>query len=381
MSSFLSSLRLARAPTAAFVSMGLVWGGFMAVMPDLRAGLGVADGTLGLMLIAGTLGALASMLAAPRFGARLGRGALPGLSAAMGLAVVAMGFVAQPAHFVLVLVAMGLATGALEIFTNARLAAIEARSGRALMNLSHGLYSAAFALAAVAVGGARAAGLPLWAIFAAIAALVALLALAAREHDGVVEGLAPGPRKGRARLGPVPLIGGVLVLVGLMGENAVEAWSALYIERDLGAAVGAGSLAPAMMAVTMTLGRLSGQALTARHSERALLGGGLAIAALGMAGVIAAPGMLWAYAGFLVFGLGTSVVVPTAMSLVGRLSAPETRGRAVARATVIGYVGYFVGPPLLGLAAQAAGLRLAFGLVALFLLAALAVSRRLGRFG
>ena len=59
-------------------------------------------------------------------------------------------------------------------------------------------------------------------------------------------------------------------------------------------------------------------------------------------------------------GIGASVLAPTAFSLVGQLSAPEARARAVARATLLGYFGYFFGPPLLG--ADRRDLRPALGL-------------------
>jgi MFS family permease len=59
-------------------------------------------------------------------------------------------------------------------------------------------------------------------------------------------------------------------------------------------------------------------------------------------------------------GIGASVLAPTAFSLVGQMSAPDARARAVARATQLGYLGYFLGPPLLGLIAGTFGLRLAF---------------------
>ena len=46
--------------------------------------------------------------------------------------------------------------------------------------------------------------------------------------------------------------------------------------------------------------------------------------------------------------------------LVGTMAAPEARARAVARATMLGYAGYFVGPPLVGMIAGGLGLRSAF---------------------
>ena len=87
---------------------------------------------------------------------------------------------------------------------------------------------------------------------------------------------------------------------------------------------------------------------------------GAAVASVGALVVAQAPAPGLAYLGFFVMGVGASVLAPTAFSLVGQLSAPEARARAVARATLLGYFGYFFGPPLLGLIAGTFGLRFAF---------------------
>ena len=46
--------------------------------------------------------------------------------------------------------------------------------------------------------------------------------------------------------------------------------------------------------------------------------------------------------------------------MVGRLAAPHNRARAVARATMLGYFGFFFGPPAVGLIAHLFGLRAAY---------------------
>jgi len=171
-----------------------------------------------------------------------------------------------------------------------------------------------------------------------------------------------------------------LVLAGLMSENSIEAWSALFIERDLGGAIGAGSFAPALLGLMMGIGRLAGQSVTHRVADFTLLSWGLTLAVIGVVLVVAAQSPMMAYAGFIVMGLGGSVIVPTTFAIVGRLSSPGTRSRAIARATVLGYIGYFVGPPLLGITADFAGLRMAFGLIAVILLMSLVVRGVLARF-
>jgi MFS family permease len=81
----------------------------------------------------------------------------------------------------------------------------------------------------------------------------------------------------------------------------------------------------------------------------------------------------------MLMGLGISVVVPTALAVAGRLAEPAARSRAIARTTVLGYLGFFLGPPVLGFVAEMAGLRASYGLVAALLLGGLALQMRLAR--
>ena len=101
-------------------------------------------------------------------------------------------------------------------------------------------------------------------------------------------------------------------------------------------------------------------------AERLLvLGAGLA--AMGAVLIAWAATTTEAYLGFVVMGLGASVIAPTAFTLVGALSPPEDRARAIQAATMLGYSGYFVGPPGLGIIAGTWGLRAAFLTAALAL--------------
>jgi MFS family permease len=182
-------------------------------------------------------------------------------------------------------------------------------------------------------------------------------------------------------LGLVPIIGGGIVLIAFMTENAAENWSALHIEKTLGGSAQEGALGPAALALTMGFARLGGQWLATRVDPFTILRAGAVIAAIGALIVAWAAGPTTAYLGFIIIGIGASVLAPTAFSLVGQRSAPEARARAIARATLLGYFGYFFGPPLLGLIAGSFGLRFAFvfaaGLVgAVFLLAPLMARQR-----
>ena len=150
------------------------------------------------------------------------------------------------------------------------------------------------------------------------------------------------------------------LLIAFMAENAAENWSALHIERTLGGSVKEGSFGPAIMALTAGLGRTLGQVVVARIDEARLMRGGVLVAAAGLVLTALAPSPLAVHLGLVVTGLGASVIAPTAFSVVGRLSDPGRRALMIARATTLGYLGYFFGPPALGLVAELFGLRAAF---------------------
>ena len=369
------TLVAARPAVAAFAAMGVVWGTFAAVLPDLKTMLGVDEARLGLLMLMTPIAAVLAMLAAPRAGAALGRVALPVATVAMALAFALPGQVAVVWAFPLAMMACGAATGLTDVLMNARTAQIETSRDLHLMNLTHAAYSFGYAGAAIGTGALRGAGWsPAW-VMGTMAAVALVMALATWERDGLIEGLVrPKGSKGGGGLGLLPVIGGGMVLIAFMTENAAENWSALHIEKTLGGSPEEGSMGPAALALTMGFARLAGQGIVGRISPYALLRGGCVISALGalVASLAASPAM--AYAGFVVMGIGSSLIAPTTFSLVGRLGPEDQRARAVARATLLGYFGSFFGPPMLGFVAGAFGLRAAFVFTALMLLCILPLS-------
>lgn len=356
----LATLTAARTGIAAFTAMGIVWGTFAAVLPDLKTMLGVDETRLGLLMFMTPIAAVIAMLLAPRAGTALGGIALPVSVALMALAFMLPGHASALWLFPLAMLCCGAATGLTDVLMNARVAALENERGLHLMNLTHAAYSFGYAGGAIATGAMRNAGWPpAWVM--GVAGLMALsFAALTIERHGQISGLVAPKGERAAGLGLVPVIGGAMVLIAFMTENAAENWSALHIEQTLGGSPAEGSAAPAALALTMGFARLVGQGIVARVNPFWLMRGGAVLAAIGALIAAAATSAGMAYAGFIVMGVGASVIAPTAFSLVGQFAQPQARARAVARATLLGYFGYFFGPPLLGFLAGTFGLRAAF---------------------
>lgn len=358
--SFMHLLRVSRAPFAAFAAMGILWGTFAAALPDLKDMLGVDEAQMGLLMFMTPAAAVTAMLIAPNLGTAFGRYALP-----IAAGLMCFGF-ALPGHasviwiFPLAMMVCGFGTGLTDVLMNARVAALEGQKGLHLMNLCHAAYSFGYAGGSVLTGVMRQAGWsPAW-VLGTMALLAGAMTLLTVERDGRIDGLARPAKGTGSGLGIVPLIGGAMVFIAFLTENAAENWSALHIEKTLGGSPAHGAMGPALMALTMGVARLAGQGVIGRVSPGTLLTTGAAISAVGALCVAAAVSPLMAYAGFVVMGIGSSVIAPTAFSLVGAKAAPDARARAVARATLLGYLGYFIGPPGFGFIAGSLGLRFAF---------------------
>lgn len=360
---------VARAPLASFAAMGVLWGTFAAVLPDLKAMLSVDEARLGLLIFVTPLAAVVAMLLAPAFGAGMGRAALPTAALAMALAFALPGNAPALWLFPLAMMCCGAATGLTDVLMNARVATLENDRGLHLMNLCHAAYSFGYAGGAIGTGAMRSMEWAPGAVMGTMALVGVVLAALTWERDGAIAGLARPA--GGGGLGMLPVIGGGIVLIAFLTENAAENWSALHIEKTLGGTPAEGALGPATLAITMGIARLVGQGFAARVNPVRLLIAGATVSATGALVASAAVSPAMAYAGFIVMGIGSSVIAPTAFSLVGREAQPEARARAVARATLFGYFGYFFGPPTLGFIAGSFGLRAAFVFAAGMLLCVL----------
>jgi MFS family permease len=377
--SFLSLLAISRPAVAAFAAMGILWGTFAAALPDLKSMLGVDETQMGLLMFMTPVAAVVAMLIAPAAGVAFGRVALPVATLLMCAGFMLPGQASVIWMFPIAMMAAGFGTGMTDVLMNARVAAMEASRGLHLMNLAHAAYSFGYAGGSIATGVMRQAGWsPAW-VLGTMVAVAGLMALLTIERDGRIEGLArPKTSAGRG-LGWVPVIGGGMVFIAFLTENAAENWSALHIEQTLGGSPAHGAMGPATLALTMGVARLVGQGIAGRVRPVVLLTAGALVSAVGAFAVAAAVTPWMAYAGFIVMGIGSSVIAPTAFSLVGSQAAPEARARAVARATLFGYFGYFIGPPGFGFIAGSLGLRYAFIFAAVILLMVPILARIMAR--
>ena len=351
------ALYLSRRPAVAFVIVGMFWGCFAAYVPEIKARLHVSDATFGLLLLCNALGLVSSMVLAPRLDRLLGARGMQVGSVALTMSFLLPGFATDALSFGLAMVIVGAASGFTDVLMNARVSELEQLHSKPLMNANHGMFSVGYAVAAILSGVAREAQIAPGPAFATLAATILILSIFLyMPPQYAASGAGTG---GRYPIKPIILCG-LIVLVAFMTEATVETWSALHIERSLQGRAAEGAMGPAMLGLTMAIGRFSGQAVSQIFSETKVIILATCVAAAG--GTLAALALtpFWAAIGFGILGLGISVVGPLGLALVGKKVPDHLRTEAISRVAVLGFAGFFLAPSLMGLLSDFFGLRIAF---------------------
>ena len=359
-----------------FAAFGAFWGAWGAALPAVQSHAGVDDGQLGLALLFIGAGALVSMRLAGTLVDRWGTAALPATMAAFGACAALPGLASSTLGLSAALFVLGAGSGAVDVAINAEGTRSETATGRPILSLAHGTFSACVVVGSLATGALRAADASAELVLGLVGAVVVAIAVGLWRAPAAGAGaVAVAPARTSLRHLPrILVVLGALCALAFFVENAWQSWGAVHLESDLGASPALGALAPALFAGAAAASRLGGHALLGGFDEILIMRAGAAAGAAGTVVAAVAPTAALALAGIVVAGAGISICAPILFSLAGRSADEAVRGAAVSIVTTIASLGFLVGPAAVGLLADATTLRASLacaGAVAL-LLAALA---------
>lgn len=346
--------------TGTFFLHGAVFSSWYARLPAIQERLELSPGELGIALFGAPAGLL---VAQPVIGALAARtGSRPIVAAAplyLG-AVVLPALAVNTVTLLLALVLVGAASGVLDIAMNAQGLAVERASARALFSSLHAAFSfGALAGAGVAAATANGAALLYLAVSAVVGAVLAAALAPGLLHD---RGNPDAPLFARPSRRLAAL--GVIAFCALLAEGAVFDWSGVYLTTQVGTTAGLAPLGLAAFSLLMGVGRLAGDRAAARAGSTPTARAGALLAALGLGVALGLATPVAAIVGFAFMGLGLSVVFPLTLR-ASALGGQAAAAPSLAAVTTVGYGGLLVGPPVIGLLAEATGLRSALGLVCL----------------
>jgi MFS family permease len=350
---------------------GFLFASWTAHIPDVKAHLHLGDSSLGLALLGAPVGSVLAMLAATRLLPRLGsrrvvRMALVGYCLIGPLVGVSDSF---PTFFVAFMM-WGAFQGALDVSMNAQAIAVEGDAGRKLMPGFHGSWSMG-SLAGAAVG-ALGVGLG-WTLseqllLLAVPCLFVVGWFTTRMIlDQPVVAISAGDarRQGhKITFQRAIIVLGMIAFVDMLCEGAVADWAAVYLRGSLHVTAAVAGLGYVAYLLTMMTVRLVGNRVMTRFPVRSVLPILAVVAIIGFAAGLAVDRPADVLAGYCCLGTGLGLVIPSAFSAAGHIRDVNA-GQAVAIVSACGWLGFVLGPPLIGELASLTSLRTALYLLPL----------------
>ncbi|WP_228282603.1 MFS transporter [Brevibacterium atlanticum] len=358
---------------ALFFLPGITISSWVTRTPSIRDALGASTAEMGFVLFGLSVGSMIGILGSgplvSRWGARpVVLAGTIGIIASMP--IVGLGAaVAEPFVVAAGLVVFGLGMGTGEVAMNVEGAELEKHLDRPFLPLLHGFFSLGTVIGAVLGILATAADFSVLVHLLAVGLLGMIVFVPAMRHVPVGTGQVPRSRETipaeavpQSPSTPVwrdpGLIAiGVIVLGMALAEGTANDWLPLVMVDGHGFAAALGSSVYAIFAAAMTLGRFIGGPIVARFGRPTVLAVSAAFGLVGIGLVSLVDSQFVAAIAVLLWGLGTSLGFPVALSEAGD-SGPNPAAR-VATVSTIGYLAFLVGPPSLGLVGEHWGLRAA----------------------
>lgn len=330
----------------------------------MKAALSLSQADLGLALLGAPIGALCIMPVAGWVIARFGLGKViltSSLLHIVGAFLPAFAWSFWSLGFMLFI--FGFTNSLMDIPMNSGAAQAERQLQRPIMSTCHGMWSAGAVVGSVF--GSLMVGngvLPTHHLLltSGIALLLFLFSAPVvsrfNEVKQATDKLFALPR------GPL-LILAFMAFCILLSEGAIADWSAVYMKEELQSNDYLTGIAYAGFSLLMALGRLTGDGLIPRYGRRRILIGGGFLSVFGLFLALAFHSPYLAILGLSITGLGYSCIVP--ILFISAANQPGyTPGTGIAAVTTLGYTGFLIGPPIIGLLAEAFSLSIGLAFVA-----------------
>ena len=357
-----SALSRARwATRAQFLNLGFVAGVWGVHVPSVKANYALDEQSLAGVLLAMSVGSLLTLSIAGRTVGRLGARNTTvlagwGFCFALGLSLVLPSFWALVPAMML----LGASESVFDVAINAEGTTLETLSNRAVMSGFHGMFSLGAMSGAASAALMLRESIPAWLQLVCVGSVIAVSILVSSRGMLASHPAAPTGQATFTWPKGTLLLVGMLICFGMLAEGVMYNWSVLYVNQELRSPQEFAALAYVAFAGATAVMRFAGDSVRARVSERTMLVVGPTLSALAMLLVLVVAKPWFALAGFALVGVGLATVVPILYNAATRVPG-VSRAAAIASVSSIGYVGFMIGPPIVGGIAHGTTLTVAMG--------------------
>ncbi|MBA4154005.1 MFS transporter [Flavobacterium sp.] len=365
--SYLNRMRLAM--SFFYFGMGFCFASWASRIPDIKSFLNLSEGELGTILFALPIGQLSAMPFSGKIVTRFGsRKVLLFALPFYAFSLTNIGLAEQPWQLALGLYLFGICGNFSNISINTQGVYTEQIFKKAIMGSFHGSWSLAGFCGALVGLVMMAFQLTPYQHFLIVFALVGVIIFINYQNLAKVKVVKSDsfelkPRFGKPDKSLVWL--GVIGFCCMASEGIMFDWSGVYF-KDIVKAPGAlVILGYTSFMVTMASGRFLSDILVRKFgAKKILLISGITIS-IGLYTAVIFPYLIPSTLAFMMVGFGVSNVIPIVYSTTGRISSIPT-GEALTIVTGISFLGFLMGPPIIGHIAELTSLRYSFAFIGMF---------------
>jgi MFS family permease len=352
-----------------FFMAGLCFASWASRIATVQQTMGLSDAGLGAVLFSLPVGLMCSLPFSGWIITKIGSKKLL-LSAIVvyGIALISLGLAQNTFQLIICLVCYGFASNAVNIAVNTQAVTAEGMYGKPIMASFHGLWSLA---------GFTGAGIgtfmighridPFHHFLVILSILIIGVIISSRylfDDYGTAKASESLPLKTLLKL-IVPLLTlGTIAFCSMICEGAMFDWSVIYFKKVVVAPIALQGVGFTAFMLTMAGGRFIADWFAQRFGLKRTLQVSGSLTTTGLLIAVIFPYFYTAMAGFLLVGAGVSSVVPMVYSAAGK-SKTMSPGVALAAVSTIGFIGFLVGPPVIGFIAGLATLRASFVFIAI----------------
>jgi len=350
-----------------FFAHGLVFSSWASRIPIIKNTLHIGDAELGTLLLLMPLGQISTMILIGKLTSLYGSSRIiKNFFMLYPLILLLIGLADSYWQLAVILFFFGISGNICNISINTQAIEVEKITGKILMASYHGAWCFAGLIGALTGFLMVNLGVSTFNHFIAVFVIVLLLWGYSRNYLSNTPAATTKLKQSILKQANPTLIGlGVIGFLSMAIEGAMTDWSGIYLQTIVKAPKHQIMLGYVSFVFMMTLGRFTGNYLLKKYGKRnilkfcgILMSGGLFLS-------IIFPDLWICIIAFMIIGLGSSLSVPTTYSTIGTLNIPSP-GIALSFVSSISFLGFLMGPPLIGYIAESFDLRYSYGIFACF---------------
>jgi len=360
-------IRIAVALT--YFSMGLCFSSWASRIPDIKSALHLNDAIFGTILFAMPVAQFMMMTFSGRLVTRFGSHRV--ILFAIPLYTICLsniGLVKEGWQLAIALFLFGLTGNLCNISINTQGVAAEHLYGRPIMASFHGGWSlAGFTGALIGLLMINLRVAPYWHFITVILIVWTIVRL---NYPFLIK-TKPALKKDEPRRRFFSRPDKILFQLGVIGfcsmasEGAMFDWSGVYFKDIVKAPSSLVILGYTSFMIMMATGRFLADPIISRIGRKRLLQISGVMISTGLFTSVLFPFIIPCTIAFMLVGLGVSSIVPTVYSAAGRHDKIPA-GIALATVASVSFLGFLMGPPLIGYISEIAGLRYSFAVIGVF---------------